>query len=193
MSEDKKVVIVGLGNPGREYALTRHNLGYLVVQAFAHIQGWLFKDESAFHASVAKGRFDSESVHLLLPLTFMNESGLAVRRYLDFYKLGAESVIIVVDDVDLEYGSLRVRNTGGAGGHNGLKSVQAHLGTQDYVRVRMGIGQKKQGTLADYVLDTFSLEEKLELAAFAEKGVGIVKRLMKEEISAVMSSVNTKQ
>lgn len=193
MSEDKQIVVVGLGNPGKDYALTRHNLGYLVVQALAHIHGWLFKDEKSFHASVAKGKIGAVSVHLLLPLTYMNESGLAVRRYLDYYKLGCQQVIIVVDDIDLPYGEMRVRLTGSPGGHNGLKSIQAHLGTQDYVRVRMGIGRQKQNeTLAEYVLDTFSPEERLGLAVLIEKGAGVAKRLVNEEVSTVMNSVNTK-
>ena len=193
MSEEKQIVIVGLGNPGKEYALTRHNLGYLVVQALAYKHGWLFKDEKSFHASVAKGKIGTTSIHLLLPLTYMNESGLAVRRYLDYYKLGSRQTIIVVDDIDLPYGELRVRLTGSPGGHNGLKSIQAHLGTQEYVRVRMGIGRRQPNeTLAEYVLDMFSPEERLGLAAFIERGADVAKRLVNEEVSTVMNSVNTK-
>lgn len=192
MSEDKQIVVVGLGNPGKEYALTRHNMGYLVVQSLAHMQGWVFKEDKSFNARVAKGRIDNILVHLLLPLTYMNESGHSVRRYLDFYKLDPKQLIVVVDDIALSYGQLRVRSNGSAGGHNGLKSIQAHLNTQEYVRLRMGIGQRQEHrTLAEHVLDTFSPEERLELAAFAERGVGVLKRLIKEEISAVMNAVNT--
>ena len=193
MSDDKQIVIVGLGNPGKDYALTRHNLGYLVVQSLAHTHGWVFKDEKTFHATVAKGKIGPITVHLMLPLTYMNESGLAVRRYLDYYKLRSQQVLIVVDDIDLPYGEMRVRMTGSPGGHNGLKSIQAHLGTQNYVRLRMGIGRQQQHeTLAEYVLDTFSPEERLGLASFLEKGADVAKRLANEEVSAVMNSVNTK-
>lgn len=194
MSEDNQFLIVGLGNPGREYALTRHNMGYLVVQSLAHAQGWVFKEESSFHAMVAKGRINHTLLHLLLPLTYMNESGRAVRRYIDFYKLEPRHLIVVTDDTAIAYGQMRVRSSGSAGGHNGLKSIQAHLHTQDYVRLRMGIGQENQcRTLADYVLDTFTSEERQALPDFIERGVGIVKRLISEPISSVMNSVNIKQ
>jgi PTH1 family peptidyl-tRNA hydrolase len=192
--ESSQFLIVGLGNPGREYALTRHNMGYLVVQALAQVQGWSFKEESSFHAMVAKGKVDQMLLHLMLPLTYMNESGRAVRRYLDFYKLKPEQLIVVTDDTAIDYGQMRVRSTGSAGGHNGLKSIQAHLQTQDYVRVRMGIGQRTPTmTLADYVLDTFSPEERQQLPAFVERGVGIVQRLIREPISTVMNSVNLRR
>lgn len=187
-------VIVGLGNPGREYALTRHNMGYLVVEALAHTQGWVFKEESAFRSMVAKGRIDQTVVHLLLPLTYMNISGWAVRRYLDFYKWEPKQLIVVTDDTEIPFGQLRVRATGSAGGHNGLKSIQADLQTQDYVRLRMGIGNDKQGrTLAEYVLDTFSPIERQELPFFIERGVDVVKRLIREPISSVMNSVNLRR
>lgn len=187
-------MIVGLGNPGREYALTRHNMGYLVVQSLAHALGWVFKEESAFHALVAKGRIDHVQLHLMLPLTYMNESGRAVGSYEAFYKLEPKHLIVVTDDTAIAYGQMRVRDTGSAGGHNGLKSIQAHMHTQDYVRLRMGIGQKSQElTLAEYVLDYFSTEERQELPNFIERGVAVVKRLISEPITNVMNSVNTKQ
>lgn len=191
---EKQFVVVGLGNPGKKYALTRHNMGYLVVQALAQEQGWDFKEVASFQANVTKGRIGNVLVHLLLPLTYMNESGQAVRRYLDYYKLNPQHAIVVVDDTALSFGTSRVRSIGSAGGHNGLKSIQTHLHTQHYVRLRMGIGREQPNQpLVEYVLDTFSVAEKNELMPFVERGVAIVKRLMVEEVSAVMNSVNSRQ
>lgn len=183
-------VIVGLGNPGKKYALTRHNIGYLVVQALAAAKGWQFKEEPQFSAQVAKGRVDGKTVHLLLPLTYMNESGQAVRRYLDFYKLGPQQLRVVCDDIALPFGELRVRAAGSSGGHNGLKSIQAHLHTTYYVRLRMGIGCEVQNTLADYVLDNFSADELQHIAAFIERGCHTITRLINEDVSVVMNAVN---
>lgn len=169
-------------------------MGYLVVQALAHALGWQFKEERQFLADIAKGKIGGTQLHLLLPLTYMNESGQALRRCLDYYKLEPKNVIVIVDDVDLDYGQMRVRTTGSAGGHNGLKSIQACLHTQHYVRLRMGIGiEKKQGTLADYVLDAFSEEEKQRLPEFISEGVKILQRLISEEVTVVMNSVNIRR
>lgn len=191
MEDSRQIVVVGLGNPGKNYEMTRHNMGFLVVQALAYGQQWSFKDEKQFHAKVAKGRIGQITVHLLLPQTYMNESGRAVRSYLDFYKLGAPSVIVVTDDVDLDFGEMRVRMVGSPGGHNGLKSIQAHLHTTHYVRLRMGIGKEEhRGVLADYVLDRFSQSEESQLAAYLTEGVHIVHRLIAEEASVVMNTVN---
>ncbi len=201
MSEDaeynqKQFVIVGLGNPGKKYSMTRHNLGFLVVQAFADLQGWSFKDEAKHLASVAKGKVENHVIHLLLPQTYMNLSGQSVRRYLDYYQLTPSSVRVVTDDIDLNFGELRVRNVGSAGGHNGLKSIQAYLNTQHYVRLRMGIGkhseQEQSGELADYVLDTFTTEENKQLPSFVERGVAVLNRLITEDVSVVMNAVNKK-
>lgn len=185
-------VFVGLGNPGKEYSLTRHNIGYLVIQAFAKGHQWPFKEEKQFTAHVAKGKLGNATVHLVLPLTYMNESGRAVRRYLDFYQLGSEELTVVSDEADLPFGMMRLRPEGSAGGHNGLKSIQAHLHTQQYARLRMGIGREQQEgrTLADYVLENFSAEEKEQLVPFLRRGVNVLERLISEEITAVMNTVN---
>lgn len=192
----KQFVIVGLGNPGKKYSMTRHNLGFLVVEAFAATQGWSFKDEAKHLAMIAKGKVGNHVVHLVLPQTYMNLSGQAVRRYLDYYQLTPSSVRVVTDDIDLNFGELRVRNVGSAGGHNGLKSIQAYLNTQHYVRLRMGIGkqseQEQSRELADYVLDTFTGEENKQLPSFVERGVAVLNRLITEDVSVVMNAVNKK-
>jgi PTH1 family peptidyl-tRNA hydrolase len=194
VTTDRHCVIIGLGNPGKKYALTRHNLGYLVVQVFGEEQGWSFQEKRAFKAFVAKGQIGDAIVHLLLPTTYMNESGQAARLYLDYYQLDQGAVCVVLDDIHLSFGDIRVRQTGSPGGHNGLKSIQAHLGTQDYVRLRLGIGRGlEEKPLADYVLDDFTAEEKAVLPKVLRKGTEILKRLICEDLAAVMNAVNIKQ
>lgn len=191
-SDQKYFVFVGLGNPGVQYEMTRHNLGYLVVQAFAARVGWHFKDDKRLNALVTKGLIDGTVVHLLLPTTYMNVSGLAVRRYLDFFKLEATRVVVVTDDIALPFGQLRLKTMGSTGGHNGLKSVEAHLGTAHYIRLRMGIGHPGERVLANYVLEPFNREELEQLKVFVDRGVEVLTRLLKESVSQLMNTVNTK-
>lgn len=194
MSSEKHCVIVGLGNPGKKYALTRHNLGYLVVQAFGEAQGWSFQDKRDFRSYVAKGQIGEINVHLLLPTTYMNESGHALRLYLDYFQQGPEAVCVVVDDIHLAFGEMRVRQAGSSGGHNGLKSIQTHLKTQDYLRLRLGIGRgHEEKPLADHVLDAFTTEEKAKLPQLILRGTEVLKRLVCEDLAAVMNAVNVKQ
>lgn len=197
---DKQFVIAGLGNPGPEYALTRHNMGFLVVQGLASRLGssfggteWQFREDKQLQASVAKGKLAEGTLHLLLPMTYMNASGQAIRRYLDFYKLTPENLIVVCDDVAIAFGQLRVRSMGGSGGHNGLKSIQAHLHTQQYTRLRMGIGMQAQQPLAEYVLDRFTAEEMKKLPEIIDEGIKVLIRLIQEETVTVMNAVNIKQ
>lgn len=184
------IIIVGLGNPGREYAMTRHNLGYLVVEALARQIGWHFKVDRRFNALGVKGLFEGVALHLLLPTTYMNASGSAIKRYLDFFKLSPKQLIVVVDDIALPFGQLRLRERGSAGGHNGLKSIETHLGTNEYVRLRMGIGHPGQNDLVDYVLDPFSSTELEQLPAVVDRGVDVLKRLLAQGVPQVMNQVN---
>jgi len=192
-SSVKTYVVVGLGNPGKKYELTRHNIGFLVLNEWALKQGWSFKENKEFNAKVAKGVIGQNQVHLIMPQTYMNESGNAVRRYLDFYKIPPKHLLVISDDVALPYGQIRLRRMGSSGGHNGLKSIEAHIGTRHYDRMRMGIDRQLDGRmLADYVLDNFSPEELTGLADFVQRGVEIVERLMSEGIADVMNSINAK-
>ena len=189
----KQKLFVGLGNPGSKYALTRHNMGFLVIQAFAELHGWKLKEDKQFHGMSVKGQIGDVIAHLLLPTTYMNESGRAVRKYLDFFKIPAGQIIVVCDDAALEFGEMRLRTTGSAGGHNGLKSIEAHVGTREYVRLRIGIGQKHPSQdLADYVLDRFTQEELQRLPDVVKQGVSTVERLLNENAAEVMNAVNTK-
>lgn len=185
------LVLVGLGNPGSQYADTRHNLGWKVVEALGRKHGWPFKEEKKFNAYVAKGTIGESTVYLLLPTTYMNNSGVALASLLSFYKLSANTVVVVVDDTALALGQMRLRTTGSAGGHNGLKSIQQHLGSQHYTRLRLGIGRQPfQRDLADYVLDRFNSEELEELNKCVQRAVETLELLTKQDLEQVMNQVN---
>lgn len=189
----RHLVVVGLGNPGKQYRLTRHNIGFLVAENLSCAYGLPFKAEKHFNAFAVKGGVGHQTLHILMPTTYMNESGRAVRAYLDYHKLKAESLIVIADDVALPFGFVRIREGGGTGGHNGLKSLEAYLGTTQYARVRMGVGKKPPSIpLADYVLSPFNAEEQAKLPAFVELGANVVKRLFTENIATVMNAVNTR-
>lgn len=187
-------VLVGLGNPGHRYERTRHNIGYLVASSVAQIAGMTFKEEKRFHALVARGLYLGKTLHILLPLTYMNESGRSVGSYLSFYRLKAKDLIVISDDVELPFGELRLRARGSSGGHNGLKSIEAHLGTQEYLRLKMGIGKAlAAATLAEYVLDLFKPEEAAVLDEFIGRAADLVKSLLCESCAVVMNRVNVKK
>jgi PTH1 family peptidyl-tRNA hydrolase len=184
-------LIAGLGNPGSRYAKTRHNLGAEVVKGLGRVFGLSFREERRFNAEVAKGANKDVTVHLVLPLTYMNLSGLAVKAYVDYFKIPIDYVVIVVDDVALPFGQLRLRGMGSAGGHNGLKSIEQSLGTSDYIRLRMGVGHPGEGVLADYVLEPFSQAEQEQLPIFIDRGVEVLQRLLQEPFLNVMNDINT--
>lgn len=145
-------LIAGLGNPGAEYENTRHNVGFHVIDCLAEKLNTEVK-EKKFFALCGRAVLNGEKILLMKPQTYMNHSGESLRAAADFFKVAADHVIVVSDDIDLEEGQLRIRLKGSAGGHNGLKSIIAHLGAQEFKRVRVGIGAKPEGwDLADYVL-----------------------------------------
>lgn len=183
---------VGLGNPGKKYTMTRHNIGFMVIKEFGDCLEWSFKEKNQFHAWVTKGEIQGKVVHLLMPTTYMNESGQAVRRYMDYIKLDPQDLVVVVDDIALSYGELRLRSMGSAGGHNGLRSIETCLGTKDYARLRMGIGHHGPNNRADYVLDNFSVEERKALPEFVRRGSEVLKHLVDSSITHVMNKVNIK-
>lgn len=185
---------MGLGNPGKKYVYTRHNLGFLAVQALARAEEWEFKEQKRFHGHVAKGHIAGKGVSLLLPDTYMNESGRAVRAYLDYYGLGVNNLVVVSDDIHIEFGAFRLRTEGSAGGHNGLKSIEAHLGSSAYPRLRLGIGRARpEKPLVEHVLDLFSPEEIIALPALLKRAVVALKQIVTAaDLTQVMSSVNDK-
>lgn len=187
------LAIVGLGNPGKEYVRTRHNLGAMVVEELARELKLTFKADRHLSSFIAKGKSDGREVDLLLPQTYMNESGWAVRRYLDYYKITAGQLLVVCDDTALTFGQLRLRSQGSSGGHNGLKSILMHLGTDEFIRLRMGVGSNGVGQpLAEYVLSNFNGEETAALDEFIKRGAAVLKLLMTEPLTQVMNRINTK-
>lgn len=136
-------LIVGLGNPGQEYEATRHNAGFWLVDQLAREAGTTLRLESRFHGMAARARLWNEEVWLLEPMTFMNRSGQAVSALAKFYKILPQEIVAIHDELDLPPGTVKLKRGGGAGGHNGLKDISAHLGTQDYWRLRIGIGHPR--------------------------------------------------
>jgi PTH1 family peptidyl-tRNA hydrolase len=154
------LLVVGLGNPGREYAANRHNAGYMVVDELARRTGASFR--SKFSGQLAEARLDGARIALLKPETYMNESGRAVGAAARFFKVEPDAVLVVHDEGDFDLGRLQLRAGGGLAGHNGLRSIASHLGTQEFLRLRIGVGRPGRGDprdLADYVLSDFEPED----------------------------------
>ena len=150
-------LVVGLGNPGSQYQATRHNVGFMVLDRWAAVSGSAWKQAGFANAQAAK---TPEGIWLLKPLDYMNRSGFAISAALNWFKLDVSGLLVVVDDVNLPVGKLRLRAKGSAGGHNGLKSVEAQLGTRDYARLRAGVGEAVDGRdLTEHVLGRFANDE----------------------------------
>ena len=194
-------LIVGLGNPGLQYAKTRHNFGFLVVKAFAKKHGWNFKKVRLLQGELASGSYGEEKLYLLLPMTYMNLSGQAVRKAVEDYEISFRdgcSLMVVVDDVYLKSGKLRVRPKGGCGGHNGLESVEQHLKSQDYPRLRMGVGAKDlpeeahRPKLENYVLGKFTKPERQELETVIARGIEVLETWLDQGIESAMQIAGEK-
>ena len=181
-SESKKALIVGLGNPGKKYDLSRHNLGQMVLSAFAEKHSLTFKKEGDLKGEIAKGSWKDGKIFLLFPTTYMNLSGTAVLKTMSFYKIPAEEVLILSDDAALPFGTLRFRKKGSAGGHNGLKSIEESLGTQEYQRLKFGIGQPEVGYLEDYVLMPFTKEEQEKIPEISTQAVSFIEEWLFQEM-----------
>ena len=186
-------VIVGLGNPGREYQNTRHNIGFDVIDALADVAG-ISVIERKHKAIIGKGVLDGQRVILVKPQTYMNLSGESVREVIDYYKLdGMQDLIVVSDDTSLDVGNIRVRKKGSAGGHNGLKNIIAHLGHDTFMRVKMGVGEKPKGyDLADYVLGHFTGDERKVMDEAAKAAIEAIRMMMGGEIDRAMNQFNRK-
>ena len=179
-------LLVGLGNPGDKYADTRHNVGFMALERLAAQAGSSFKQQSKLHGLLAEVGSGPKSLRLLMPQTFMNDSGRSIRAALDWFGLEPEQMLVLVDDMDLPLGRLRLRSSGGAGGHNGLRSTIAHLGGQDFPRLRIGIGapalnpvERKQRTVG-HVLGRFAAAEQPVLDEVLEEvlqGIDLMQRL----------------
>lgn len=186
-------VIVGLGNPTAEYAGTRHNVGFDVIDTIAEKYN-ISVTERKHRAFCGKGIIAGQKVILVKPQTYMNLSGESVRSVLDFYKVDVETELLVIfDDVSLDVGQLRIRKKGSAGGHNGIKNIIQHVGTNVFQRIKVGVGEKpKDYDLADYVLGHFSKAEKEEMEEGYKKAVSAVEFMVQGEIDAAMNEFNKK-
>jgi PTH1 family peptidyl-tRNA hydrolase len=183
-------LIVGLGNPGTRYRNTRHNVGYQVLDLLAARWGVAF-DREKYQGLVASVRLGAENILLLKPLTYMNRSGLSVAEATRNKVPELADLLIVVDDVNLPFGRLRMRERGSAGGHNGLKSVIEHLGSQDFPRLRIGVGENKAGeALTNHVLGSFRPEERAELESVIAQAADGVVAFVGEGVNSAMNEVN---
>ena len=183
-------IIAGLGNPTREYEKTRHNVGFDTIDVLADRLNTSV-DEKKFKGLYGKGIIAGEKVILLKPQTFMNLSGESVREAADFYKVDPEHIIVIYDDISLDVGQLRIRKKGSAGGHNGIKNIISHLGTQVFPRIRIGVGEKPKGwDLADYVLGRFAKDEEPVIREALDNAAEACGIIVDDEIRTAMNKFN---
>lgn len=184
-------IIAGLGNPTREYEGTRHNVGFDVIDRLA-VRYNIDVDVKKHRALIGKGMIAGQKVILAKPQTYMNLSGESIRSILDYYKVDPETELIVIyDDISLEPGKIRIRKKGSAGGHNGIKNIIAQLGTQNFQRVKVGVGEKPKGwDLADYVLGHFSKEDRGLVDDALKRVAGAVELMVQGEVDQAMNQFN---
>ena len=184
-------LIVGLGNIGVEYANTRHNMGFMVLDAWAQASNIVF--ESGRYGSTATISFKGRKFHLLKPSTYMNLSGKAVRYWMNELKIPVENLVVISDDLNIPFGTLRMRKNGSAGGHNGLTNITELIGTQDYARIRVGIGNDfGRGQQVDFVLGALSDEEKEQMPDICKRVIDGVKAFATIGPDRAMNVVNTR-
>ena len=185
-------LIAGLGNPTREYEKTRHNVGFETIDILADKAGTTVT-EKTHKALYGKGYIGGQKVILAKPQTYMNLSGESIREIADFYKIEPENIIILCDDINLSEGQLRIRLKGSAGGHNGLKNIISHLGTQEFPRIRIGVGEKPRGMdLADYVLGRFPKEQQAVMEEAYRDAADAACMMIEEGADAAMNHYNRK-
>ncbi len=186
-------VIAGLGYPGKDYEKTRHNAGFCCIDVLASRYNINIR-ENEHKALVGKGYIEGQKVILVKPQTYMNNSGEAIREITDYYKVDPESeLLILYDDISLDVGMLRIRDKGSAGGHNGIKSIIAHLGTQNFLRIKIGVGDKvPQGDLVDHVLGHFNADDSKMMKEAFEKGAEAAVMLLGGDLEKAMNIYNRK-
>lgn len=187
-------LIVGLGNPGQQYEKTRHNIGFDLLDRLADSWNFPWQENRRFKGWFAEGiALGGDKLRLLKPTTFMNRSGEAVQAVCSWYKLPPESVLVVYDDMDLAVGRLRLRLSGSAGGHNGMKSIISHLGTQEFPRLRLGIGKSSpEKETISHVLGRFAPQEQPIVKEVIELGVEAIEASLKQGIEKAMSTYNNR-
>ena len=186
-------IIAGLGNPGREYAMTKHNVGFLMIDTLAdHLGATEWRDK--FDALIAKTRIGTEPVLLVKPQTYMNDSGRAIAPIMHFYKLPAEDLIVAHDDMDIPAGTIRIRKKGSSGGHNGIKSLIAHLGSENFPRVRLGVGRPLPGwSVVNHVLAPFPQEDKTAVDEAIKYLIPAVECIVNDSVDMAMNKYNPKK
>ncbi len=189
----KDYLIVGLGNPGKAYEKTRHNVGFRAVRQFAKRHGITLKKAEKMSAEVGTGRVGTESVRLVLPLTYMNSSGEAVKYALKAFKIPSERTLVVVDDIAFPVGEIRMKEEGSHGGHNGLRSIEDHLDTRNFPRLRIGVGHPNGADLADYVLSPFDADEEKILPNIFNHTADVLDHWILEGTQKAMTFANTKK
>lgn len=185
-------LICGLGNPGQEYQFTKHNIGFLALdEVQTHFAAPSFKENKKFNALVSEVTMGQNKVILLKPLTYMNNSGQSIRAAADYYKIEISNILPIYDDIDLDFGQIRIRKSGGPGTHNGMKSILQHLGSEDFPRIRLGIGKPHpKQDLRDYVLENFNKTDQKELEAFLAKIPAIIEEWLNLGLEMAMNKWN---
>lgn len=174
-------LVVGLGNPGSKYHETRHNVGFMAIDLMAKELGLTFSEEKTFKAEVASTFLNGEKVYFVKPTTFMNNSGIAVKALLTYYNIAIDDLIVIYDDLDMEVGKIRFRQRGSAGGHNGIKSIIAHIGSQEFDRIKIGIGRpQNRMTVINHVLGKFDKDDAITIDLTLDKVTDAVDFYLKE-------------
>jgi PTH1 family peptidyl-tRNA hydrolase len=185
-------LIVGLGNPGREYEATRHNAGYWWTDEFAALNKLEFRNETKFHGLMARGTLHGQEIILLQPQTYMNHSGRSVAALAQFYKVEPAAILVVHDELDLPPGVARLKTGGGHGGHNGLKDIIAQLGSRDFWRLRLGIGHPGDRALVStYVLNDPRREEREQIDQAMQKALGVAHHVIEGKTEAAMLKLHS--
>lgn len=185
-------IVIGLGNPGKDYSKTRHNVGFDTIDILADRNN-IELNKIKFKSIIGEGKIGNEKVLLVKPQTYMNNSGIAVREIYQFYKVSIENILIIVDDIDIDFASTRIRQKGSAGSHNGMKSIIFNLQREDFPRIKIGIGKKKEKQdLADFVLSRFSKDERLDVDISIRNAAEAAEMIIKEDIYEAMNKYNIK-
>lgn len=184
-----KVLLVGLGNPGPKYTETRHNIGFVAVERMAARHA-IDISRTKFKAQLGAGLLGNRTLVCLLPQTFMNLSGQSVGPAMTFYTIAPGQVVVVHDDIDLPFGAIRLKRGGGHGGHNGLRDIDRQLGTNDYFRVRVGVGRPARGDVKDYVLQRFADDERPWVGDLADRTCDAITALLEDGLKAAQSRFN---
>ncbi len=184
-------LIVGLGNPGILYENTRHNFGFKVIKALAKKYSIVFAKEKKFQSKIANGKINNFDVLLQMPLTYMNESGVAVKKVVEFFKIDIKNILILVDDADIPFEEFRMKGDSSSAGHKGLASIEKHLNTKNYARLRIGIG-REQNKLKSYVLGRFTKKEKEKLSELENKAIEFIEVWLEKGIQIAANKANVR-